>query len=108
MTDNINSEEYVTLSFKLMDWSHMDFKRKLPTSTSIITIKDIIKHHHGSISSIVICKHSFEEKNELHNANATLKFYGIRGSPDIGNAPCVVLYYNFKAVESQIDPILMC
>ena len=108
MTNNGNPEEYVTLSFKLMDWSHMDFKRTLNTSTSIITIKDIIKHHHGSISSIVICKHSFEEKNELRHAYATLKDYGIRGSPDIGNAPCVVLYYNFKTVETQIDPILMC
>ena len=108
MTDNNNPEEYVTLSFKLMDWSHMDFKRTLKTSTSIITIKDIIKHHHGSISSIVICKHSFEEKNELRNANATLKDYCIRGNSDSSNAPCVVLYYNFKTVESQIDPILMC
>ena len=102
MTDNNNPEEYVTLSFKLMDWSHMDFKRTLPTSTSITTIKDIIKHHHGSISSIVICKHSFEEKNELRNANATLKDYGI------SDGPSVVLYYNFKTVETQIDPILMC
>ena len=108
MTDNSNTEEYVTLSMKLMDWSHMDFKRTLPTSTSVLTLKDIIKHHHGSISSIVICKHSFEEKHELRNANATLKDCGIRGSSDSSNAPCVVLYYNFKTVATQIDPILMC
>ena len=103
-----NAEEYVTLSMKLIDWSHMDFKMTLPTSTSIQTLTDIIKQHHGSISSIVICKNSFEENNELRHAQATLEDCGIRGSSDKSNAPCVVLYYNFKTVESQIDPILMC
>jgi 3-dehydroquinate dehydratase len=97
-------EEYVTLNMKLIDWSHMDFKRTLPTTTSIQTLKEIIKHHHrGSISSIVICKHSFEEKHELKNPNATLKDCGIC------NAPSVDLYYNFKTDEdTKEDPILMC
>ena len=100
--------EFVNLSMKLVDWSHMDFKITLPTCTTIQALTDIIKYHHGSISSIVICKNSFEENNELRDAHATLEDCGIRGSSDKSNAPCVVLYYNFKTVESHIDPILMC
>lgn len=35
-----------------------------------------------------------------------LEDYGVRGSSDRSNAPCVVLYYNFKTVDTQIiDPI---
>ncbi len=103
-----NPEEYVTLSMKLIDWSHMDFMTTLPTSTSIQTLKDIIKQHHGSITGIVICKNNFEEKNELRDARLTLKDCGIQGSSDKSNAPCVVLFYNFRTVKTQIDPILMC
>mmetsp|Transcript_5444 Transcript_5444/g.7860 ORF Transcript_5444/g.7860 Transcript_5444/m.7860 type:complete len:108 (+) Transcript_5444:1946-2269(+) len=103
-----NPEEYVTVSMKLIDWSHMDFMRTLPTSTSIQTLKDIIKQHHGSITGIVICKNNFEEKNELRDGRLTLRDYGIQGSSDQSNVPCVVLHYNFKTGEAQIDPILMC
>eukprot|EP00574_Skeletonema_japonicum_P013729 CAMPEP_0201734116 /NCGR_PEP_ID=MMETSP0593-20130828/33315_1 /ASSEMBLY_ACC=CAM_ASM_000672 /TAXON_ID=267983 /ORGANISM="Skeletonema japonicum, Strain CCMP2506" /LENGTH=89 /DNA_ID=CAMNT_0048227385 /DNA_START=120 /DNA_END=386 /DNA_ORIENTATION=+ len=85
-----NPEEYVTLSMKLIDWSHMDFKITLPTSTSIQTLKDIIKQHHGSIVGIIICKNNYEEKNELRDARLTLKDCGIRGSSDQSNTPCVV------------------
>lgn len=101
-------EEYVTLSMKLIDWSYMDFMRTLPTSTSIQTLKDIIKQHHGSITGIVICKNNFEEKNELRDSRLTLRDYGIRGRSDKCNAPSIILHYNFKTVETQIDPILMC
>ena len=110
MTADVNQEEYVTLNMNLIHWSHMDFKLTVSISTSIFTLKEIIKHHHsGSISSIVICKYSFEEKNELRNANnVTLKDYGISGSSDRSDAPSVNLYYNFKTDGNNVDPILMC
>ena len=102
-TNATGKQEYVTLSMKLVDWPHTDFKRTVKTSTTIRSIKEAIKQHLGvgSTKSIVLCLHTFEAKNELHNANATLKEYGINEDADI--------YYNFKTEEAtNIDPILMC
>ena len=105
----MTTECYVNLTMKLIHWSHTDFQITLPTSTSIRAIKNILKDHNGWNSSrIVVCLHSYEEQNELRDDHATLEDYGVRGSSDRSNAPCVALYYNFKTVDTQtIDPILM-
>jgi hypothetical protein len=108
-TDNSQEQtsEFVTINMKLIHWPHLDFKRTVQTTTTVRTITEVIKHHHGGplITSIVICVHNFEQKNELRNANTTLKDCGIRGTSDRYNAPDIALYYNFKAEE---DPILLC
>ena len=93
----------VTLNIKLIDRQHINLKLTVPLSTPVYSIKKAILNHigGGSTESIVVCKDSFEAKNELHNDNATLKEYGIQGNTTI--------YFKFNVKDTSIaDPILMC
>ena len=42
-TTSNNDGEWVTINFKLMDWSYMDFSRTVRVDTTIHTIKETIK-----------------------------------------------------------------
>ena len=107
-----NHEEYVVVEMKLIDWCHMSFKSTLSTDTSVLALKEMIRRRHvvvrGSATNVTICLHSFEERNELCQNNATLSDCGVRGHLNRDEAPTVMLYYNFKTDKSQIDPILLC
>ena len=88
----------------------MDFSGTLrDDNTSLGTVKEVIKKWHGGrISSLTVCKHSFQQMNELHEDNLSLKECGIDGSIDKNQAPVVTLYYDFKPECTDADPILMC
>ena len=89
----------------------MDFSRTLRVdNTSLGTVKEVImKWHGGKISSLTVCKHSFQQMNELHEDDLSLKECGIDGSIDKNQAPVVTLYYDFKPDGcTNADPILMC
>ena len=111
--DNAKDEadsSFVKLEFKLVDWSYMDFSRVVSTDTSIQSIKESIKlHHGGNIKRLTLCMDCYQETNELRNDQLSLKELGIFGGSK--NDPClVVMYYDFTpdSSESGSDPILMC
>ena len=93
----------VTLTVKLIDSHHTNLTLTVPISNPIYSIKKAILNHvgSGSADSIVVCKDSFEAKNELQNDNATLRECGIQGNTTI--------YFKFNVKDTSIaDPILMC
>jgi hypothetical protein len=95
---------------QLIDWGYMDFSRTFHSSTTIHTVKEVIKKWHGGhIQNLILCKDSYHETNELRNDNHTLKECGIDAAFDKNMAPSVTLFYDFKPIEcDQPDPILMC
>ncbi|KAL7541928.1 hypothetical protein ACHAXR_011360 [Thalassiosira sp. AJA248-18] len=102
--------EWVKLDMKLIDWNYMDFSRTLRVTTTLHTIKEVIKNcHGGNIASITVCKDRYQETNELRDDKLTLKQYGIDGSLNKSQAPVVSLHYDFKPGGcTEPDPILMC
>ena len=101
---------FVKLEFKLVDWSFLDFSRVVSTDTSVQSIKESIKlHHGGNIKRLTLCLDFYQETNELRNEMLTLKEIGIGGGSK--NEPTErVMFYDFTPVasESGSDPILMC
>lgn len=101
---------FVKLEFKLVDWSYMDFSLAVSTDTSVQSIKETIKlHHGGKIKRLTLCLNCYQETNELRNEQLTLKEIGIVGGSK--NEPTKrVMFYDFtpEASESGSDPILMC
>ena len=100
--------EWVRLDMKLVDWSYMDFSRTVKVDTTLGTIKEVIKKRHGgNLSSLTICKDSYQETHELRDDKLTLKQYGINGAAEKSEAPTLTLYYDFKP-EGISDPLVMC
>jgi len=100
---------FVKLEFKLVYWS-LDFSRVVSTDTSVQSIKESIKlHHGGNIRRLTLCLDCYQESNELRNDQLTLKEIGIAGGSK--NEPTKrVMFYDFTpdSSESGSDPILMC
>ena len=100
---------FVKLEFKLVDWS-FNFSRVVSTETSVQSIKETIKlHHGGKIKRLTLCLDCYQETNELRNDQLTLKEAGIVGGSK--NEPAnQVMYYDFTPDSSECgsDPILMC
>ncbi len=94
---------------QLIDWSYMDFSRTVQVTTTIHSIKEVIKKWHGGkIAHVTVCMDSFSERNELRDERCTLRDIGIRGSACQDKAPKVILMYDFKPDGSEkSDPILM-
>ena len=109
-TTTNNDGEWVTINFKLVDWSYMDFSRTLRVDTTIHTIKERIKTWHGGkIAKLTLCKHAYLETNELRNDKQSLKDCGINGDSNKKNARVVEMHYNFiPSLSDKPDPILMC
>lgn len=101
---------FVKLEFKLVDWSYMDFSRVVSTDTSIQSIKESIKlHHGGNIKRLTLCLDCYQETKELRNDQLSLKEAGIMGGSK-NDPTSVIMYYDFTpdSSESGSDPILMC
>jgi len=100
---------FVKLEFKLVDWS-FNYSRVVSTETSVQSIKESIKlHHGGKIKRLTLCLDCYQETNELRNEMLTLKEIGIVGG--LKNEPTKrAMFYDFtpEASESGSDPILMC
>ena len=109
-TTSNNDGEWVTINFKLMDWSYMDFSRTVRVDTTIHTIKETIKTWHGGkIAKLTLCKHAFLESNELRNDKQSLKECGLNGDLSKKDAPVVEMHYNLiPSLSDKPDPILMC
>jgi len=100
---------FVKLEFKLVDWS-LDYSRVVSTETSVQSIKESIKlHHGGKIKRLTLCLDCYQETNELRNEMLTLKEIGIVGGLK-NELTKRVMFYDFtpEASESGSDPILMC
>mmetsp|Transcript_10410 Transcript_10410/g.22248 ORF Transcript_10410/g.22248 Transcript_10410/m.22248 type:complete len:133 (-) Transcript_10410:168-566(-) len=108
-TECFEESEWVQLDMKLIDWSYMDFSRTVQVTTTIHSIKEVIKKWHGGkIARLTVCKDTFSENNELRNENSTLKDIGIRGNANKEEAPVLTLMYDFKPDGcDNPDPILM-
>ncbi|KAL7462791.1 hypothetical protein ACHAXS_003170, partial [Conticribra weissflogii] len=75
----IEKSEWVQLDMKLIDWSYMDFSRTVQVTTTIHSIKEVIKKWHGGkIAHVTVCMDSFSERNELRDERCTLRDIGIR------------------------------
>ncbi len=87
----------------------MDFSRTVQVTTTIHSIKEVIKKWHGGkITSVTVCMDSFSERNELRDERCNLRDIGIRGSACQEKAPKVILIYDFKPDgNGKSDPILM-
>jgi len=109
-TEDEAESSFVKLEFKLVDWSFMDFSRVVSTDTSVQSIKETIKlHHGGKIKRLTLCLDCYQEANELRNDQLSLKEAGIIGGSK--NEPIEkVMFYDFTPVTSETgtDPILMC
>ena len=100
------AEEYVTLDLRLMNWDFMNFKLRVPTESYVFAVKQKLCERHGRIRDLVLCKHSYAEKNELTDDMKTLKEYGILGAPKRSEPEVVVpVFYEFKCDQS--DPLLL-
>lgn len=106
----IDQDGWILLEFKLIDWSYMDFSRVFRSSTTIHTIKEVIKSYHGgSIQKLTLCKDTYSEINELSNDWITLKdCSGVSGALDKSKAPVIRICYDFlPGGSTEPDPILM-
>ena len=95
---------------KLLDWSYMDFSTTVRTTTTLRTIKEAIKTHHGGrLKRLTVCKGEYRETNEMRDESLTLKEGGIEGALDKDQAPTVTLHYNFVPDGcDEPDLVLMC
>mmetsp|Transcript_6941 Transcript_6941/g.8641 ORF Transcript_6941/g.8641 Transcript_6941/m.8641 type:complete len:147 (+) Transcript_6941:98-538(+) len=102
-----SSEEWVKLEMKLMDWEYMDFDITVRTDTYLFAIKKIIEKKHGRITDLKMCRHSFQETNELNDIMRTLKECGVEGGAK-ENPPTVRICYDFKVADfAAPEPILL-
>lgn len=97
----------VTLDLKLMNWSYMNFKLRVPTSTYLFAIKHKLEERHGRLKDLIICKDAYAEANEMTEDMKTLADYGIVGAPESAPNPAVVpIFYEFKPCDHD-DPVLL-
>jgi len=69
-----DTTKYVICHFHLLNWKFSQFVLKLPVQTRVFKIhKELVKQH-GRIENVKICKHAYDESNEL---NDEMKVSGI-------------------------------
>ncbi|EQC27419.1 hypothetical protein SDRG_14745 [Saprolegnia diclina VS20] len=98
--------ELVTLDMRLLNWSYLNFKWKVKTSTRLFAVKNEIEKRHGPITSLKICKDHFAEANELTDEMLTLHEYGIDGAPAFEKEVVCLIYYDFKPTQHD-NPLLL-
>lgn len=112
-------ENYIILSFNLLNWEFMNFEQKFNEKTHIFTIKKILTERHGYLKELRLCIGSFVEANEINDDMSTLKECGLQGKPqsrylddnnaiqvDDSGVPRVQIYYDFKPADKG-DPVLL-
>ncbi len=112
-------ENYIILSFNLLNWAFMNFQQKFTEKTYMFTVKKILAERHGHLKELRVCIGSFIEANECVNDIVTLKECGLSGKPQVkyldannqiqideSDVPVVQIYYDFKPADAG-DPVLL-
>ncbi|OQR82177.1 hypothetical protein THRCLA_23233 [Thraustotheca clavata] len=100
------AEDYVTLDLRLLNWSYLNFKWKVKTSTRLFALKNELEKRHGQVTNLKICKDHFAEANELTDDMMTLREYGIDGAPSFEKEIVCLIYYDFKPKQHD-NPLLL-
>ncbi|OQR87183.1 hypothetical protein ACHHYP_09416 [Achlya hypogyna] len=98
--------ELVTLDMRLLNWSYLNFKWKVKTSTRLFAVKNELEKRHGPITNLKICKDHFAEGNELTDEMMSLHEYGIDGAPEYEKEVVCQIYYDFKPTQHD-NPLLL-
>jgi len=112
-------ENYIILSFNLLNWAFMNFQQKFTENTHVFTIKKILSERHGHLKELKLCIGSFIEANEVVDEMLTLRECGLGGKPQVkyldehnnvqideSDVPVVQIYYDFKPADTG-DPVLL-
>ena len=84
----------------------MNSEVRVPTTTRLFQIKELLVKKHGPMRDLKICKDKFAERNELHDDVLTLEEYGIQGIP-ADMDPCFQeIFYDYKPADHD-DPLLL-
>lgn len=112
-------ENYIFLSFNLLNWAFMNFQQKFTEGTHIFTIKKMLAERHGHLKELTLCIGSYVEEYKIKNEMLTLQECGLSGKPvakyldgngqvqvDESDVPVVQIYYDFKPADTG-DPVLL-
>jgi hypothetical protein len=122
-------QEYVTIHFKLVNWSFLDFSMEVCINTTkLYSLKRKITERHGRISNLRVYHGSVQPETELKDEMKTLEQLGMQGLPKqartISTSPSgspetsprsteggsdkaeVIFWYDFKPFAHE-DPLLL-
>ena len=115
-------QHYVTIHFKLVNWSFLDFSMEVCVNTTkLYSLKRKIKERHGRISNLRVYHGSMQPQTEMKEEMWTIEQYGIEGEPksisntgspredeedDDANTAEIIFWYDFKPFPHN-DPLLL-
>ena len=116
-------QHYVTIHFKLVNWSFLDFSMEVCVNTTkLYSLKRKIKERHGRISNLRVYHGSMQPQTEMKEEMWTIEQYGIEGEPksisntgtspredeedDDPNTAEIIFWYDFKPFPHN-DPLLL-
>lgn len=100
-------ENWVTIDFKLINWTFSNFTVRYPVSTKVSTLVQKLVEKHGQIHEVSFFKTQMAEENLVEDHNMTLYEVGFTGAPlDNPEEQKHAMYYDFKQT-AQHNPLLL-